>query len=1620
MQKFWVSRKRANKHLLFLGLIVVPSFHLERRISAGNNWIYFCVAAGTNQIPDTPLPEKAEKKPRGRPRRGPKSRGHAKRTSDSEVAAQPEQPVTGEGDASIAMEMAAKTEDNVKPDGEDEEVRMDVEEVTSDKKEAVKEDTKEEEKKDARKEEEGDAKEESPMDTTEAKEKDSEEKSMVEDTSAQAIETMEESTTKEDAKKMNAEQEVEKKDSDVEMKDCEKKDTSPEMTESSSAVIMKPEALEKKETESVSPGKKETSAEDKETPKTEDGDKKSPDQPDADKGAKSESDADKEVKNDTSKTESADVKAKPEPLHIQTKWDEIDISSALKTHTLYKKIPYKSRLEGFLDRRMKQHEAEQLEFQRQVKRYEAYQKAQKDKEQLEKLLEQTKNILANKKSDLGGGASIAGLKLITGLPDKTLPSGADAKPVTPKKEYKSLVTSPSAAKVVSPVKKDQEVRIVLSPSKVASPGLGLVSTTPVKTAAKASTSGGLVKSPQSDGQAMQGSVLKSDGSVVKSDVKPAVTTIKSQEHIQTDKTQVVLSKSTTPFSASDRSGEETTASSKPAQVVLQTPQSTAKIEAKPTVIAAGEQSTEREGIFSVLKNSSPDSKKSDADAVSVKVDAPAPSKTPTAMFSSRATEFYKPTSEEKVPKSFQAAYLSMLASVSSVPGIKRKGTDQDSPPKKELVKSDATSSEQEVKKTSDTISAEQEVKEELQGREAGNLVQEASGLSERGASEPPSDPADPMGGDKKEAGSPKESKDSNEQMQTDQINLPLLKEELNAVSNVHPCSGQSGTETSSEKAEAAEGKDTSIETIDDKMDVSEAPKEVLVSDLGEKVDLPKQTVSSEQAQETSAIENVIEEQSVSDDTKMAAEDQGISQAPEEPVDSSAKSDSTSESSASAESKKAVEIASAKVGGGITTVTIRRFGGVASPKPSDATPSTSAEPSVDCNHQSAKASSTDSSVVGESSAVSSTPVAIESSSVSHAPVSGSSSSCEISHGCGPDSSIASTDQTSNSASTSTTETSNVDTITTATSSSSAEATPSTSTPCGTSMGCGTPPQSPKATVGPCGTSMGCGTPPQSPTQNTASTSESTAETSGENETSGSTNVVCNHALNNAEPEVSSKTGTVTSTVECNHDTNSATMTVTSKKVSNEVDGQNGSHSISKSSVDASTPQTKTSEQIDQAESSISHATKDSSETVSSTAENTIFVSSSNSDNTQNVCRTEINSTKDVANSSMDQKSSVGSLDLNSSAPVNKDINASDKDALSTMLPALAPISRGDKSVVSSVTEADVDGKVSSKGNVAMVKLATSAMPSKTGTSIVSKALEAVSAQSGQTAATSVVQSKTLPGGSKPSDQKETTTTVVTTTVVTTVVTTQKVVTTTTTTKGSEGVKTEKRISASEALTKMVQQSKMAATTTGGKTTTVQFSQTALEAQIKKLEETLLLEPVKYPEQRDSCEAVYLASKYSKKKATKKIAKPLPLCRKFSTKSKQKSILVLPPQELVKLCRRAGNYEVEGFSYNCKNVGNYWPYPAPRPIFKICWRYRVQKLKSFAGVGLMLRILWSCMRWDDIAVKPPHGSVNTTTTDSEVIKSELIDKRDVMPSGLRSEYLLRRIITPIRMESDDRGR
>lgn len=184
--------------------------------------------------------------------------------------------------------------------------------------------------------------------------------------------------------------------------------------------------------------------------------------------------------------------------------------------------------------------------------------------------------------------------------------------------------------------------------------------------------------------------------------------------------------------------------------------------------------------------------------------------------------------------------------------------------------------------------------------------------------------------------------------------------------------------------------------------------------------------------------------------------------------------------------------------------------------------------------------------------------------------------------------------------------------------------------------------------------------------------------------------------------------------------------------------------------------------------------------------------------------------------------------------------------------------------------------------------------------------------------------------------------------------------------------------------------------------------------------------------DGSERIYTATSTEGKVYLKKVAISLadrrkkrtpvkyPLCSTFCTKNKHRSILVLPQHELRKLSRVGGKTPVQGFHHQAKANLSVWPYPCPRPLFKTCWLYRTVGLKSLAAAAIQLRILWACLRWDDMAAKPMStDGKNQITTDTEIMSLEILKHRHVGQFLDRTQYLRRKVVIPLELPKQVRG-
>lgn len=141
---------------------------------------------------------------------------------------------------------------------------------------------------------------------------------------------------------------------------------------------------------------------------------------------------------------------------------------------------------------------------------------------------------------------------------------------------------------------------------------------------------------------------------------------------------------------------------------------------------------------------------------------------------------------------------------------------------------------------------------------------------------------------------------------------------------------------------------------------------------------------------------------------------------------------------------------------------------------------------------------------------------------------------------------------------------------------------------------------------------------------------------------------------------------------------------------------------------------------------------------------------------------------------------------------------------------------------------------------------------------------------------------------------------------------------------------------------------------------------------------------------------------------------PPCSSFHTRSKAKTIMVLSHHELKKLSREGGHITVSGFSHSAKPNQTVWPYQCARPLFKTCWLYRTVNLQWLSSAALQLRIMWSCLRWDDMSAKPATADgKHQLTTDTEIVSLELLKHRHVGQFSERTQYLRRRVVIPLEL-------
>ncbi|XP_063923379.1 nucleosome-remodeling factor subunit NURF301 isoform X3 [Zophobas morio] len=154
--------------------------------------------------------------------------------------------------------------------------------------------------------------------------------------------------------------------------------------------------------------------------------------------------------------------------------------------------------------------------------------------------------------------------------------------------------------------------------------------------------------------------------------------------------------------------------------------------------------------------------------------------------------------------------------------------------------------------------------------------------------------------------------------------------------------------------------------------------------------------------------------------------------------------------------------------------------------------------------------------------------------------------------------------------------------------------------------------------------------------------------------------------------------------------------------------------------------------------------------------------------------------------------------------------------------------------------------------------------------------------------------------------------------------------------------------------------------------------------------------------------------SESKRKKRQVIKYPVCSTYKTKKNKGSLLVLPQHEVKKLARHAGRIHINGYHALAKPNNSVWPYPCARPLFKTCWVYRTGNIRLLAAVALQLRILWSCLRWDDMQTKPPNAEgKHQLTTETEILSLELLKHRHVGQFMERTQYLRRKVVIPLEL-------
>lgn len=147
---------------------------------------------------------------------------------------------------------------------------------------------------------------------------------------------------------------------------------------------------------------------------------------------------------------------------------------------------------------------------------------------------------------------------------------------------------------------------------------------------------------------------------------------------------------------------------------------------------------------------------------------------------------------------------------------------------------------------------------------------------------------------------------------------------------------------------------------------------------------------------------------------------------------------------------------------------------------------------------------------------------------------------------------------------------------------------------------------------------------------------------------------------------------------------------------------------------------------------------------------------------------------------------------------------------------------------------------------------------------------------------------------------------------------------------------------------------------------------------------------------------------------------PLAPNFYSKARKKrNILLLAKHDVKHMARKFGISYGEGFNYNAKSNNQVWPYPCPRPFFHTTWSYRTSSSEAIQSVGLQLKILWACIRWDDMNSKTPSADgKHQVTTDNAITTTEILKHRNTGRFLENTQYFQRKVTIPLNVPTRPR--